>query len=45
LDTYADLFDDDYDSVAVALNHVIARADVGKMRAKLESGSPLASGE
>ena len=34
LDTYADLFDDDLDAVAVALNHQALNSDVGKMWAK-----------
>ncbi|WP_255453228.1 tyrosine-type recombinase/integrase [Cryobacterium serini] len=31
LDTYSDLFDDDLDSVATALNQVIMKLNVGKM--------------
>ena len=34
LDTYADLFDDDLDAVAVALSHQALNSDVGKMWAK-----------
>ena len=34
LDTYADLFDDDLDSVAVALNDIVAQKSVGKAWAK-----------
>ncbi|MHC5797323.1 hypothetical protein ACVXZ4_14310 [Lacisediminihabitans sp. FW035] len=34
LDTYADLFDDDLDGVAVALNDQALRSDVGKMWAR-----------
>ncbi|MCU1480135.1 MAG: site-specific integrase [Subtercola sp.] len=30
LDTYADLFDDDLDSVAVTLNDIVAQKSVGK---------------
>jgi integrase len=37
LDTYADLFDEDLDSVAVALNHVVSAMDVGKLWAKQPS--------
>jgi hypothetical protein len=36
LDTYADLFDADLDSVAVALNHVVANMDVVKMWSQKE---------
>jgi integrase len=31
LDTYSDLFDDDLDSVAAALNEHAAHTDVGKL--------------
>jgi hypothetical protein len=31
LDVYADLFDDDLDAVAIALDHVVASTIVGKM--------------
>ncbi len=36
LDTYADLFDTDLDSVAVALNQVVTNLNVGKMWANDE---------
>lgn len=36
LDVYADLFDDDLDAVAVALNHIAGDSDVGKMWANAE---------
>lgn len=36
LDTYADLFDSDLDSVAVALNHVVEKMNVGKMWANTD---------
>ena len=38
LDTYADLFDDDLDAVAIALDKAASRTDVGKLWA---TGSPL----
>jgi hypothetical protein len=31
LDVYADLFDDELDSVSIALDHAIAKANVVKM--------------
>jgi hypothetical protein len=31
LDVYADLFDDDLDAVAIALDHQVTQASVGKM--------------
>lgn len=34
LDVYADLFDDDLDAVAVALDHAASLASVGKMWAR-----------
>ena len=37
LDTYADLFDDDLDAVALALDHAESRASVGKMWGRPES--------
>ncbi|MTD15440.1 tyrosine-type recombinase/integrase [Nakamurella sp. YIM 132087] len=40
LDVYADLFDDDLDAVARAMDHAAASASVGKMWAK-SSGHPL----
>ena len=36
LDTYAELFDTDLDSVAVALNQVVTNLNVGKMWANGE---------
>lgn len=36
LDVYADLFDDDLDAVAAALDHAASRADVGNMWADAE---------
>lgn len=33
LDVYADLSDDDLEAVAIALDHAVASADVGKLRA------------
>ncbi len=44
LDTYSDLFDDDLDSVAVALNDTAARLNVGKLWAK-QSGRTTAAAE
>jgi integrase len=41
LDTYADLFDDDLDGVAVALNAHAMNSDVGKMWARDASGEGL----
>jgi hypothetical protein len=34
LDTYADLFDDDLDAVALALDHAGSQASVGNMWAR-----------
>jgi len=34
LDVYADLFDDDLDAVAVALDHAASEASVGRMWAR-----------
>ena len=42
LDTYSDLFDDDLDGVAVALNDTAARLNVGKLWAK-QSGRTAAA--
>ena len=39
LDVYADLFDDDLDAVAVALDHIVADSNVGKMWASTEAGN------
>jgi integrase len=39
LDTYADLFDADLDSVAVALNHVVTNMNVGKTWANRENAA------
>lgn len=39
LDVYADLFDDDLDAVAVALNHLAGDSNVGKMWANAETES------
>ena len=39
LDVYADLFDDDLDAVAVALNHLVGDSNVGKMWANAEPES------
>jgi integrase len=40
LDTYADLFDDDLDSVAIALDRVVMQTNVGKVWADAaEAGS------
>jgi len=36
LDVYADLFDDDLDAVAIALDHIAGEPNVGKMWANLE---------
>jgi hypothetical protein len=38
LDTYADLFDDDLDSVAAALDRVVTQTVVGKVWADAEEG-------
>jgi integrase len=43
LDTYADLFDDDLDSVAAALDRVVTQTVVGKMWADAEEAGPPAS--
>ena len=45
LDTYADLFDEDLDSVAKALDHVVSAMDVGKLWAKQPSDPDVAEGE
>ena len=39
LDVYADLFDDDLDAVAVALDHIAGESNVGKMWADAEAES------
>ena len=45
LDRYADLFEDDLDAVAVALDHAALRTDVGKLWAKRSAGPSSPSGE
>ena len=40
LDVYADLFDDDLDAVAIALDHQVTQASVGKMWASGPDGVP-----
>ena len=45
LDTYSDLFDDDLDSVAVALNHIGAEIRVGKVWANQPTRADAAASE
>ena len=45
LDTYSDLFDDDLDGVAVALNDTAARLNVGKLWAKQSARTAAAAGK
>lgn len=39
LDTYADIFDDDLDSVSDALDSAAAKSDVGNLWAKTQNGN------
>lgn len=41
LDTYADLFDDDLDAVADALDHAAARSDVVKVLSRAAESTTL----
>jgi integrase len=43
LDTYADLFDDDLDSVSDALDAAAAKSDLGKVWAQAQKGASQTS--